>query len=199
MVSTINGDPTCRSTRNWQPGPQRRPIPVVAFSVGEEELRGTTPSRWSATWPPGTTSVSLKNPRTTSSSRNGPAPKAKGIAGRKGQAADQRPDGSDHIGIYMWKQAVEKGQVDRHRQGDRRDGGQTFKAPGGFTSKMDAKNHHLHKPVFIGEVQADGQFNVVWKTKGPGRPTLEPFIPATTRGTSRMARPRSSSLDLTQA
>jgi hypothetical protein len=32
---------------------------------------------------------------------------------------------------------------------------------------MDMKNHHLHKPVFIGEVKADGQFNVVWKTPGP--------------------------------
>ena len=45
--------------------------------------------------------------------------------------------------------------------------GQTFKAPSGFTATMDAKNHHLHKPVFIGEVKADGQFNVVWKTPGP--------------------------------
>ena len=34
---------------------------------------------------------------------------------------------------------------------------------------MDEKNHHLHKPVFIGEVKADGQFNVVWKTPGPGQ------------------------------
>ena len=31
---------------------------------------------------------------------------------------------------------------------------------------MDKTNHHLHKPVYIGEVKADGQFNVVWKTKG---------------------------------
>ena len=46
-------------------------------------------------------------------------------------------------------------------------GGQSFKAPSGFTVKMDEKNHHLHKPVFIGEVKGDGQFNVVWKTKGP--------------------------------
>ena len=45
--------------------------------------------------------------------------------------------------------------------------GQTFKGPSGFTVKMDEKNHHLHKPVFIGEVKADGQFNVVWKTSGP--------------------------------
>jgi len=45
--------------------------------------------------------------------------------------------------------------------------GQTFKAPSGITSKMDEKNHHLHKAVFIGEIKADGQFNVVWKTPGP--------------------------------
>jgi urea transport system substrate-binding protein len=32
---------------------------------------------------------------------------------------------------------------------------------------MDEKNHHLHKSVFIGEVKADGQFSVVWKTPGP--------------------------------
>ena len=43
---------------------------------------------------------------------------------------------------------------------------------------MDAKNHHLHKPVFIGEIQADGQFNVVWKTDGPDQgPAVEPVHP----------------------
>ncbi len=47
--------------------------------------------------------------------------------------------------------------------------GQPFAAPDGFTIKMDEKNHHQHKPVFIGEVKADGQFNVVWKTPGPIR------------------------------
>jgi len=56
--------------------------------------------------------------------------------------------------------------------------GQTFTAPSGITSKMDEKNHHLHKAVFIGEVQANGQFNVVWKTKGPVRAEpWSPFIP----------------------
>jgi urea transport system substrate-binding protein len=53
--------------------------------------------------------------------------------------------------------------------------GQSFKAPSGFTVKMDEENHHLHKPVFIGEVQADGQFEIVWKTKGPIR--AEPWSP----------------------
>ena len=40
---------------------------------------------------------------------------------------------------------------------------------------MDPKNHHLHKSVFIGEIKADGQFNVVWKTPGPVK--AEPWSP----------------------
>jgi len=57
-------------------------------------------------------------------------------------------------------------------------GGQSIAAPCGFTVKMDEKNHHLHRPVFIGEVRADGQFNVVWKTPGPVRAApWSPYIP----------------------
>ena len=48
---------------------------------------------------------------------------------------------------------------------------------GGFT-EHDAKDHHLHKPVFIGEIKGDGQFNVVWKTPGPVKAQpWSPFIP----------------------
>jgi urea transport system substrate-binding protein len=72
-----------------------------------------------------------------------------------------------YIGIYMWKQAVEKAKSFDTDKVIAAMAGQTFKAPSGVVSKMDEKNHHLHKAVFIGEVKADGQFNVVWKTKGP--------------------------------
>jgi urea transport system substrate-binding protein len=55
--------------------------------------------------------------------------------------------------------------------------GQT-KAPSGFTLTMDKTNHHLHKPVMIGEIKADGQFSVVWKTEQPMRAQpWSPFIP----------------------
>jgi urea transport system substrate-binding protein len=40
-------------------------------------------------------------------------------------------------------------------------GGQTFAVPNGFGIQMDEKNHHLHKPAFVGEIRPDGQFNVV--------------------------------------
>jgi urea transport system substrate-binding protein len=67
----------------------------------------------------------------------------------------------------MWAQAVAKAKSTDTDKVIAAMGGQTFKAPGGFTSTMDKENHHLWKPVFIGEVKADGQFNVVWKTPGP--------------------------------
>jgi urea transport system substrate-binding protein len=88
------------------------------------------------------------------------------------------PMEATYIGIHMWAQAVEQARttnVDAVRQAV---GGQMFKAPSGFTITLDAKNHHLHKPVVIGEVKADGQFKVVWKTDGPIRAQAwSPFIP----------------------
>ena len=71
------------------------------------------------------------------------------------------------IGIHMWKQAVEKAKSTDTDKVIAAMAGQTFTAPSGIVSKMDEKNHHLHKSVFIGEIKADGQFNVVWKTPGP--------------------------------
>jgi urea transport system substrate-binding protein len=47
--------------------------------------------------------------------------------------------------------------------------GQTFLAPGGEIM-MDPANHHTHKPVLIGEIMRDGQFKVVWRSKGLVKP-----------------------------
>jgi urea transport system substrate-binding protein len=67
------------------------------------------------------------------------------------------------VGLRMWKAAVEKAKstdVDKVRQAMY---GQKVAAPSGFTLEM-GNNHHLYKPVMIGEVRANGQFNVVYKT-----------------------------------
>ena len=88
------------------------------------------------------------------------------------------PMEATYVGIHMWKQAVEKAKSTDVDKVIAAMGGQTFKAPSGFVIKMDETNHHLHKPVFIGEIKADGQFNVVWKTKGPIRAAaVEPLHP----------------------
>lgn len=88
------------------------------------------------------------------------------------------PMEATYIGINMWKQAVEKAKTTDVDKVIEAMAGQTFKAPSGFVVKMDEKNHHLHKPVFIGEIRPDGQFNVVWKSKGliKAQP-WSPYIP----------------------
>ena len=83
-----------------------------------------------------------------------------------------------YVGMHMWAQAVTKAgttNVDAVRKAM---AGQTFKAPSGFTLKMDEKNHHLWKPVMIAEIQADGQFDIVWNTdKTILAQPWSPFIP----------------------
>jgi urea transport system substrate-binding protein len=180
VISTINGDsnvPFYKELGNQ--GLKATDVPVVAFSVGEEELRGIDTKPLVGHLAAWNYFMSVKNPENDGFVKKWAAyAKAKNIAGHKDKPLTNDPMEATYIGIYMWKQAVEKSKsfdVDKVRVAM---GGQTFKAPSGFIAKMDEKNHHLHKPVYIGEVKADGQFNVVWKTKGPIKAQpWSPFIP----------------------
>ena len=71
--------------------------------------------------------------------------------------------------VFLLKHAIEKAKSTDTDKVVAAMAGQKFAAPDGYEIKMDEKNHHLWKPVLIGEIQANGQFNVVWKTKGPVR------------------------------
>lgn len=169
VISTINGDsnvPFYKELGNA--GLKAKDVPVVAFSVGEEELRGVDTKPLVGHLAAWNYFMSVKNPANDEFTKKWSTyAKAKNIAGHKDKALTNDPMEATYIGIYMWKQAVEKAQSTDVDKVIAAMGGQTFKAPSGFTAKMDEKNHHLHKPVFIGEVRGDGQFNVVWKTPGP--------------------------------
>ena len=70
-----------------------------------------------------------------------------------------------YIGFNLWAQAVEKaGTTDVDAVLDALPGTETPNLTGG-TARVLA-NHHITKPVYIGEVQANGQFDVVWQTDG---------------------------------
>ena len=169
VVSTINGDsnvPFYKELGNQ--GLKATDVPVVAFSVGEEELRGVDTKPLVGHLAAWNYFQSIKNPTNDEFIKKWAAyAKAKNIAGHKDKALTNDPMEATYIGIYMWKQAVEKAKSTDTDKVIAAMAGQTFKAPSGITSKMDEKNHHLHKSVFIGEVKADGQFNTVWKTPGP--------------------------------
>jgi len=180
VVSTINGDsnvPFYKELGNQ--GLKATDVPVVAFSVGEEELRGVDTKPLVGHLAAWNYFMSVKNPTNDAFIKEWSAyAKAKGIAGHKDKPLTNDPMEATYIGIHMWKQAVEKAKSTDTDKVIAAMAGQTVKAPGGFTSTMDLKNHHLHKPVFIGEVKADGQFNVVWKTPGPVKAEpWSPFIP----------------------
>jgi urea transport system substrate-binding protein len=180
VVSTINGDsnvPFYKELGNQ--GLKATDVPVVAFSVGEEELRGVDTKPLVGHLAAWNYFMSIKNPTNEAFTKKWAAyAKAKGLPGHKDKPLTNDPMEATYIGAYMWKQAAEKAKSFDVAKVTAAMAGQTFKAPSGIISKMDEKNHHLYKAVFIGEVKADGQFNVVWKTKGPVKAQpWSPFIP----------------------
>jgi len=179
VISTINGDsnvPFYKELGNV--GLKATDVPVVAFSVGEEELRGVDTKPLVGHLASWNYFMTLKNPENTKFVKMYKDWAKKQKLPNADKVVTNDPMEATYIGINMWKQAVEKAKSTDTDKVIAAMAGQTFKAPSGFTVKMDEKNHHLHKPVYIGEVRADGQFNVVWKTKGPIRAQpWSPYIP----------------------
>ncbi|MGI9046987.1 MAG: transporter substrate-binding protein, partial [Burkholderiales bacterium] len=168
VVSTINGDsnvPFYKELGNQ--GLKATDVPVVAFSVGEEELRGVDTKPLVGHLAAWNYFMSVKNPSNEEFKKKWAAYAKKNNLPSAGKPLTNDPMEAAYVGMHMWKQAVEKAQTTDVDKVIVAMAGQTFKAPDGFTIKMDEKNHHLHKPVLIGEVQANGQFNVVWKTREP--------------------------------
>ena len=160
VVSTINGDanvPFYKELGNQ--GIKAEDIPVVAFSVGEEELAGldTAPlvghlTAWnyfqSVDTPENADFIAkwqeyTKNPKRVTND----------------------PMEAHVIGFNMWVKAVEKaGTTDPDAVIDAIVGVSVPNLSGGFSTMMP--NHHITKPVLIGEIQADGQMETVWETSG---------------------------------
>ena len=160
VVSTVNGDanvPFYKELGNQKISAED--TPVVAFSVGEEELSGldTKPlvghlaawnyfmsisspanSEWIKKW-----HTFIKNDKRTFND----------------------PMEAHVIGFNLWVKAVQKaGTTDTEKVIAALPGLETPNLTGGIAKLLP--NHHITKPVYIGEVRADGQFDVVWQTKG---------------------------------
>jgi urea transport system substrate-binding protein len=179
VVSTINGDsnvPFYKELGNQ--GLKAKDVPVVAFSVGEEELRGIDTKPLVGHLAAWNYFMSVKSPENDKFIKTYKTWAAANKVPNPATVVTNDPMEATYVGINMWKQAVEKAKstdVDKVRPAMY---GQTFKAPCGFTLTMDKTNHHLHRPVMIGEIQANGQFSVVYRTKEPIRANpWSPFIP----------------------
>src|SRR5271154_314149 len=159
VISTVNGDanvPFYKELANE--GIKATDIPVMAFSVGEEELAGIDTKNLVGHLAAWNYFESVKN------TTNEAFIKQWHAYTKNDKRTTNDPMEATYIGFKMWTQAVEQAgttNVDAVRQAMY---GQKVKAPSGFVEVMNT-NHHLSKPVMIGEIQANGQFDVVWQTK----------------------------------
>ncbi|MFV8800021.1 urea ABC transporter substrate-binding protein [Yersinia sp. LJYL362] len=176
VISTINGDsnvPFYKELANQ--GIKATDVPVIAFSVGEEELRGIDTKPLVGNLAAWNYFQSVDNPTNKKFVGQWKAYAKAHKLPNADTAVTNDPMEATWVGMHMWAQAVEKAKstdVDKVRAAM---AGQTYPAPSGFTLTMDKTNHHLHKPVMIGEIEADGQFNVVWQTDAPIR--AQPWSP----------------------
>jgi len=159
VVSTINGDanvPFYKELGNQ--GISAQDIPVVAFSVGEEELSGIDTKPLVGHLAAWNYFMSVDTPENAAFIKQWHA----FIKDKKRVTND--PMEATYIGFNLWVKAVEKAKsTETDKVADAIIG---LSVPNltGTVAKM-LPNHHLTKPVLIGEIQADGQFDVVWKTK----------------------------------
>ena len=160
VVSTINGDanvPFYKELGNQ--GLSAEDIPVVAFSVGEEELSGldTKPLVGHlAAWNYFMSVESDENEEFIEAWHDF-------IKDKKRVTND--PMEAHYIGFNMWVKSVEKaGTTDPEAVQEALIGVAVPNLSGGFSAMMP--NHHITKPVLIGEIQKDGQFDIVWETAG---------------------------------
>src|SRR6476646_361773 len=160
VVSTINGDanvPFYKELGNQ--GIAAKDIPVVAFSVVEEELAGIDTKPLPGHLAAWNYFESIKSPANAEFT-------AKWKAFTKNpKRVTNDPMEAHVIGFAMWVAAVEKVKsTDPDKVIDALPGIKAPNLTGGVSEMLP--NHHITKPVFIGEVRADGQFDVVWKTPG---------------------------------
>jgi len=159
VVSTINGDanvPFYKELGNQ--GISSEDIPVVAFSVGEEELSGLDTKPLVGHLAAWNYFQSVENDANTAF-----------IKKWKAYTSEERvindPMEATYIGFNMWANAVTKaGTTDVDAVEQAMIGQETPNLTGGVA--VMNKNHHLSKPVLIGEIQDNGQFEVVWETEG---------------------------------
>ncbi|MEO6013804.1 MAG: urea ABC transporter substrate-binding protein [Devosia sp.] len=159
VVSTINGDanvPFYKELGNQ--GISAEDIPVVAFSVGEEELAGMDTSALVGHLAAWNYFQSVDTPE------NAAFIKAWHTYIGKDTRTTNDPMEAAYLGFNLWVAAVTKaGTTDTDAVLKAIVGLSTPNLTGGTATVLP--NHHLTKPVLIGEIQADGQFDIVSQTE----------------------------------
>ena len=160
VVSTINGDANVPFYKELgAQGISSADIPVIAFSVGEEELSGIDTAPLVGHLAAWNYFMSVDSEANESFIESWHA------FIKDEDRVTNDPMEAHYIGFNMWVKAVEKaGTTDSQAVQDAIIGVSVPNLTGGLSAMMP--NHHISKPVLIGEIQDDGQFEVVSSTSG---------------------------------
>lgn len=163
IINTINGDSYITFFRLLRAhGLTADKLPVLSFSIGENELRNVDITGDYAAWNYFQTIDRIENHAFVNAFRARYGP----------QRVTSDPMEAAYVGVNLWAQAVEKAGCDdvgSVREALRH---QSFNAPEGFM-RIDPANQHTWKTIRIGRVIEEGQFEIIFSSETPIRP--QPF------------------------
>lgn len=166
VLSTINGDSNVPFYKEFaNQGLSAATCPIMAFSVAEDELRAMDTEFLVGHLCAWNYFQSLDDPNNEKFVEDFKAfCKKNDLPGGEDRVTDD-PICWAYTGVHLWKNAVEKAGSEKVDDFRSKLYGMEMKSPAG-TVRMDPNNHHLAKPVMIGEIRPDGQFDIIWNTDG---------------------------------
>jgi urea transport system substrate-binding protein len=166
VMSTINGDSNVPFYKEFaNQGLKADDCPIMAFSVAEDELLAMDVPPLVGHLACWNYYQSIDTPENKKFVKAFKAYCAKHNLPKGEDRVTDDPIEAAYFGVYVWKAAAEKAQsfdVDKVREAVY---GLEFDAPGG-KKKMDPKNQHTLKPVYIGEIKKNGQFKIINASDG---------------------------------
>lgn len=168
ILNTINGDSNIAFFRALRDaGVTSDEIPTLSFSISESELPTLDTARLVGDYAAWNYFQSVDSPEN-----------ARFVAQFQARYGADRvtsdPIEAAYFGVYLWAQAVRTAGTPEVSEVQRALGDQSFNAPGGIVS-IDPESNHTWRTVRIGQIRADGQFDIVWDSGNPIRPVPYPI------------------------
>ncbi len=156
ILNTINGDSNVAFFQALsQAGVSAAEMPTVSFSIAEAELQSMNLADVAGHYAAWSYFQSIDSPANRDFVKNYQA-----TYGANRVTSD--PIEAGYIGVYLWADAVKNAQIiDAHLVISQM-ANQTISAPRGFV-RVDSENQHLWQTIRIGQIESDGQFNIVWE------------------------------------
>lgn len=169
ILNTINGDSNVAFFSELRArGITPEQIPTISFSIGETELAAMDPAKLAGDFAAWNYFASVETPEN----------EAFRAAYRERFGADavtSDPMEAAYAGVMLWAEAVREAGTFEPGAVSERIGGHGYHAPGGLVY-VDPATRHLWKPVRIGRIRPDGQFDIVWSSPKAVRPVPFPTL-----------------------